>query len=71
MLLKMMLTYDSTSLNKAYLDYDKTRIDPMKMRFFRPGDRFIPLGMKGTKKLKSFFIDEKIPKNQRKSIPLC
>jgi tRNA(Ile)-lysidine synthase len=59
----------STSLNKAYLDYDKIG-SVMKMRFFRPGDRFIPLGMKGTKKLKSFFIDEKIPKNQRKSIPL-
>jgi len=26
--------------------------------------------MKGTKKLKSFFIDEKVPRNQRKSIPL-
>jgi tRNA(Ile)-lysidine synthase len=26
--------------------------------------------MEGTKKLKSFFIDEKVPRNQRKSIPL-
>ena len=59
----------SSSLNKAYLDYDKTGSN-LKMRFFRPGDRFIPLGMRGTKKLKSFFIDEKIPRNQRKSIPL-
>ena len=40
------------------------------MRVFRPGDRFVPLGMKGTKKLKAFFIDEKIPRDQRKSIPL-
>ncbi|MCH2389308.1 MAG: tRNA lysidine(34) synthetase TilS [Nitrospinales bacterium] len=59
----------SSSLSKAYLDYDKTGPN-LKMRFFRPGDRFIPLGMRGTKKLKSFFIDEKIPRNQRKSIPL-
>ena len=59
----------SSSLNKVYLDYDKTG-PSIKVRFFRPGDRFSPLGMKGTKKLKSFFIDEKIPRNQRKSIPL-
>jgi tRNA(Ile)-lysidine synthase len=59
----------SANSNKAYLDYDKTGSD-MKVRVFRPGDRFVPLGMKGTKKLKSFFIDEKVPLNQRKSIPL-
>ena len=55
--------------NRAYLDYDKTGSN-LKMRFFRPGDRFIPLGMKGRKKLKSFFIDEKIPPNERKSVPI-
>ena len=57
------------TLNKVYLDYDKTGSE-IKIRLFRPGDRFSPLGMKGTKKLKSFFIDEKVPRNQRKSIPL-
>ena len=59
----------STNSNKVYLDYDKTGSD-LKVRVFRPGDRFIPLGMKGTKKLKAYFIDEKIPRDQRKSIPL-
>jgi tRNA(Ile)-lysidine synthase len=39
------------------------------VRFFRSGDRFIPLGMKGRKKIKSFFIDEKIAQNERKLIP--
>jgi tRNA(Ile)-lysidine synthase len=60
---------DSSSSNKVYIDYDKTG-PYIKVRFFRPGDRFSPLGMKGTKKLKSFFIDEKVPRNQRKLIPL-
>ncbi len=39
-------------------------------RFRRPGDRFIPSGMKGHKKLKDFFIDEKIPLARRDEIVL-
>jgi tRNA(Ile)-lysidine synthase len=35
-----------------------------------PGDKFTPLGMKGTKKLKDFFIDLKIPKYKRDEIPI-
>ena len=58
-----------TNPNRAYLDYDKTG-SRIKVRFFRPGDRFVPLGMKGSKKLKSFFIDEKIPQNERRLVPL-
>jgi len=58
-----------TNPNLAYLDYEKTG-SQIKVRFFRPGDRFVPLGMKGNKKLKSFFIDEKIPQNERMSVPL-
>jgi len=42
----------------------------IKARFFRPGDRFRPLGVLGNKKLKSFFIDSKIPKYIRHKIPI-
>jgi len=66
---KKDVDFYSEKSNKAYFDYDKTGSD-VKVRVFRPGDRFIPLGMKGSKKLKSFFIDEKVPRSQRKSIPL-
>jgi tRNA(Ile)-lysidine synthase len=34
------------------------------------GDRFCPLGIKGTKKLQDFFIDEKIPAEEREQIPI-
>ena len=34
------------------------------------GDKFQPLGVSGTKKLKDFMIDEKIPNSLRDSVPL-
>lgn len=40
------------------------------VRTRKDGDRFIPLGMKGHKKLKAFFIDEKIPSSKRNSVLL-
>ncbi|MDP2967856.1 MAG: tRNA lysidine(34) synthetase TilS [Deltaproteobacteria bacterium] len=43
---------------------------PLRKRNFRPGDRFQPVGTEGTQKLKKFFIDHKIPKFERPSIPL-
>ena len=55
--------------NQAFLDFDKTGGDLM-IRFFQAGDRLQPLGMKGTKKLKSLFIDEKVPQEIRSSIPI-
>ena len=57
------------SPNTALLDYEKLQF-PLKVRNFRPGDRFQPLGVKGTQKLKKFFIDHKIPKFERPKIPL-
>jgi len=53
----------------ALLDYGSLRF-PLKMRNFRPGDRFHPLGVKGTQKLKNFFIDHKVPKFERPKVPL-
>jgi tRNA(Ile)-lysidine synthase len=55
--------------DRAYLDFDKTGAT-IHARFFRPGDRFVPLGMTGHKKLKSYFIDEKVSREQRNSIPI-
>ncbi|MGF7059746.1 tRNA lysidine(34) synthetase TilS [Brassicibacter mesophilus] len=52
-----------------FFDYDKIS-DRMFVRNRKSGDRFTPLGMKGSKKLKDFFIDEKIPRHERDRIPL-
>lgn len=52
-----------------YFDADKIR-DIVILRFRREGDRFTPIGMTGSKKLKDLFIDLKIPKEERDKIPL-
>ncbi|RJR50329.1 MAG: tRNA lysidine(34) synthetase TilS [Desulfobacteraceae bacterium] len=53
----------------ADLDAEKARF-PLVVRNFRPGDRFIPLGMKGQKKLKDFFVDLKVPFELRRTTPI-
>ena len=57
------------SSETAFLDYQALQF-PMRIRNFRPGDRFQPLGVKGSQKLKEFFIDHKIPRFERSKIPL-
>ncbi len=57
------------SNNEANFDLDISG-EKVLIRFYEKGDRFIPLGMSGRKKLKDFFIDEKIPQKQRYSIPI-
>ncbi|MFC1712360.1 tRNA lysidine(34) synthetase TilS [Candidatus Poribacteria bacterium] len=54
---------------QATFDYSKVNGE-LYLRNRRPGDRFHPLGMSGTKKLKDFLIDEKIPRDLRDSIPI-
>ncbi len=49
------------------MDLDKIQF-PVILRYRQPGDRFIPFGMSGFKKLKDFFIDEKIEKFQRDKV---
>jgi tRNA(Ile)-lysidine synthase len=53
----------------AFFDMDRLRF-PLIVRNARPGDRFSPLGVKGTQKVKKYFIDSKIPAAQRRKCPL-
>jgi tRNA(Ile)-lysidine synthase len=61
--------FNTLSANTAFFDLDKVPF-PWLLRTFRPGDRIIPIGMSGRKKVKDFFIDEKIPLSERKRVPL-
>jgi tRNA(Ile)-lysidine synthase len=58
----------STPYN-AYLDYDKIEL-PLLVRHRKKGDRFHPYGMRGSKKVKDFLIDLKIPNKIRNKILL-
>lgn len=43
---------------------------PLVVRSRHPGDSFRPLGLQGRKKLQDFFVDRKVRRNQRDSVPL-
>jgi tRNA(Ile)-lysidine synthase len=55
--------------NTVYFD-EATVHFPLIVRPMRRGDRIMPLGMRGRKKLKDIFIDEKIPSEIRWKTPL-
>ena len=53
----------------ALLDADKIHF-PLTLRHWRHGDRFRPLGMKGSKLLSDFFVDQKFTEEQKKNVLL-
>lgn len=54
---------------QAYLDHD-TLPGPLLLRTRWPGARFYPQGAPGSKKLKDFLIDQKVPRHHRNRLPL-
>ncbi|MDR1345043.1 MAG: tRNA lysidine(34) synthetase TilS [Tannerellaceae bacterium] len=50
--------HPSENKSTASFDYDKLKF-PLTLRKWRYGDRFIPFGMKGHKKLSDYFTDHK------------
>ena len=55
------------SPNEAQLDFDKLHF-PLTLRHWHHGDRFHPLGMKGSKLLSDFFVDQKFTEAQKKNV---
>ncbi len=55
----------------AYFDADKLAF-PLQLRSWKQGDRFVPFGMKGSKKLSDFMIDQKFSLLEKeKLVVLC
>jgi len=53
----------------AFFDIDQLSF-PLLLRNYRPGDRFRPLGMRGTKKLKKLFNERNVPLPERERWPV-
>ena len=51
------------------VDFDKVSM-PLTVRTRKPGDRFQPLGSRGVKKIKDFFIDNKVSVMERDTVPI-
>ncbi len=54
---------------RALLDPESLGL-PLEVRGRRPGDRFQPLGMSGTKSLQDLFVDCRVPRAWRDRVPL-
>ena len=55
--------------DKVFLDLDCLEA-PLEVRSRLRGDRFQPIGMRGTKKVKKFLIDAKVPLRERDKHPI-
>ncbi len=56
--------FNASNRNIKYFDFNKVK-KGITVRNRKNGDSFSPLGMTGTKKLKDFFIDEKVSREKR------
>ena len=59
----------TSNLKVAQIDYDKLKL-PLKTRIWQQGDRFHPLGMRGTKLVSDFFNDNNFTAFQKKTTPI-
>ena len=61
----------STAMGRYAIQLNRENIGEfLSVRGRRPGDRFHPLGMSGSKKLQDFMVDEKVPRDMRDRVPL-
>lgn len=57
----------SSNPNEAWLDYGKLSF-PLVWRPWKEGDKFMPLGMSGFKKISDFLIDEKLSIPEKENV---
>ncbi len=61
--------WGDTGSRQAFFDLNRLS-PPLVLRGKLPGDRFVPLGASGSQKIKKFFIDHGIRREERASIPI-
>jgi tRNA(Ile)-lysidine synthase len=67
--LKAPIDFNTMKPHIARIDMDAITF-PLTIRNILPGDRFSPLGMEGSQKVKKFFINKKIKKSTRATCPI-
>lgn len=65
----MIKDYGNAGQIVAFFDMEQIMF-PIRIRNVCPGDRFTPLGMGGTQKIKKFFINNKVPISDRQNRPV-
>ncbi|MBA4538414.1 tRNA lysidine(34) synthetase TilS [Bacillus aquiflavi] len=69
--ISLQYTNDSKRVDHYSILLDPLKVKlPIIIRTRKEGDRIIPKGMQGSKKIKTIFIDEKIPRTERKDWPV-
>ena len=63
------IDYNNIDNFTKYFDFEKIN-GKLYIRNRKAGDRFTPYGMIGSKKIKDYFIDEKVSKDKRDEIPI-
>lgn len=66
---KEVISSKSQSELHLYIDADSLQF-PLTIRGWKEGDKFMPLGMKGFKKLSDFMVDLKLDKISKKQTPI-
>lgn len=56
----------SFEIGTEYIDGEKIAGNKFVLRRWKPGDKFIPLGMKGFKKISDFLTDQRVSSNKKK-----
>ena len=59
----------TSSVNVLHVDAEEL-VFPLKLRVWQEGDAFQPFGMQGEKKLSDYFVNQKVPLNEKKTIPI-
>lgn len=60
---------EGATAEDAWLDAERIGL-PLRVRTRLPGDRFLPLGMTGEKKLQDYLVDARVPSRVRDRVPL-